>query len=79
MIANTQYYKGTLTKMKPMMTVELKMANDPKYLVQAVVEACEAENPKTLYRVKNSKLLGSLEFMPNKLIDVIYTALLKNQ
>ncbi|MDO5014378.1 MAG: SDR family NAD(P)-dependent oxidoreductase [Clostridia bacterium] len=79
MINNTEYYKKTLSKMKPMMLVELKMANDPKYLVRAVVEACEADKPKNLYRVKNSKLLGTLEFVPDKVIDSIYKVLLKNK
>jgi len=63
--------------MKPMMQIELKMANDPKHLVKALLNAVNSDKPKINYRVKNSKLLGSLEFIPDKMIDVIYKTLLK--
>lgn len=61
-----------LSKMKPMMSIELKMANDPKYLVEALLKAVNSEHPKQRYRVKNSPLLGIVEIMPPQLVDTIY-------
>ncbi|NLL02750.1 MAG: SDR family NAD(P)-dependent oxidoreductase [Clostridiales bacterium] len=77
LLDNTQYYQKQLKRMKPMMQIELKMANDPKHLVKALLNAVNSDKPKINYRVKNSKLLGSLEFIPDKMIDVIYKTLLK--
>lgn len=75
---NTKYYKGSLKRMKPMMDIELKMANDPKYLVEAFMEAVTSEKPKRGYRIKNSKLLGFCEYVPDAALEVAYRLLLKN-
>lgn len=77
LLDSTQYYQRPLKKMKPMMQIELKMANDPKHLVKALLDAVNSDKPKLNYRVKNSKLLGSMEIVPDRVLDVIYKALLK--
>ncbi len=69
---NTQHYSKILTTMKPMMDFEFKMANDPKYIVDAVLKAVEKEHPHMRYRVKNSKLLRSLELIPDPVLDLAY-------
>ena len=74
---STQYYQKALGKMKPMMEMEFKMASDPKYLVQALLKAAQAKRPRINYRVKNSKLLGLVELVPDKLLDAIYGMMLK--
>ncbi len=73
---NTVYFKKALERLKPLMDIELKMANDPKHLVKALIKAVESENPKTKYRVKNSKIIGTLEIIPDKVVDLIYKAVL---
>ena len=74
---STQYYQAVLKKMKPMMEMELKMANDPRHLVKALLRAVNDDRPKINYRVKNSKLLGLLEPIPEALVDKIYKIILK--
>lgn len=74
---STEYYKGNLKKMRPMMEVELKMANDPKYLVEAFMEAVLTEKPKRAYRIKNSKLLGFADHVPDPILEAAYKILLK--
>ena len=77
LLDSTEYYERTLKKMKPMMQIELKLANNPKHLVASLLDAVNSDKPKLNYRVKNSKLLGTLEFIPDRMIDVIYKVLLK--
>jgi len=74
---NTIYYKNALRKMQPLMRRELKRANDPVHLVRALLKAAEHPKPRIRYRVRNSKLLGMIEFIPNLLLDFIYKALMK--
>ena len=74
---NTRYYKNALKKMQPLMMRELKKANDPVHLVKVLLKAAERKNPKINYRVKTSKLLGIIEFIPNILLDTIYKLLMK--
>lgn len=69
---NTQYFKIPLGKLKPIMINELKHANDPKYLVNAVHKAVVAKRPKAKYRVKNSVKLRFMQMFPECLIDKIY-------
>lgn len=79
LINSTDWYKDVLETMKVMMQLELKMANDPKYLVAAVLEAVNTDKPKQNYRVKNSKLLGMVELVPSNLLDKMYKGILKSK
>ncbi len=72
MINGTNMYSDVLEKMKGMMDIELKMANDPKYLVEAVMKALNDANPRQKYRVKNSPILGVIEVMPPLIVDTLY-------
>ena len=74
---NTDYYKKALKKMQPLMTRELKKARDPVHLVKVLLKAAERKNPKINYRVKNSRLMGMIEFIPDILLDTIYKILFK--
>jgi len=56
-INETKYYKEILTKMKPLMTIELNRKNDPRHLVKTVIKAMESKRPKLQYRVDTGKLL----------------------
>lgn len=79
LIDGTKYYRDVLEKMKVMMTVELKMANDPKYLVNAVVHAVTSDYPRRKYRVKNSPILGIVETLTPATVDTVYKAILKSR
>lgn len=72
MISGTAMYSDVLEKMKGMMDIELKMANDPKYLVDAVMKALQDPTPRQKYRVKNSPILGVIEVMPPLIVDTLY-------
>ena len=74
---NTRYYKNALTKMQPLMTREFKRANDPVHLVRVLLKAATKKKPKINYRIKNSKLLGLMELIPNGLLDAIYKSFMK--
>ena len=74
---NTRYYKNALTKMQPLMKWELKKAKDPIYMVRALLKAAQRAKPKINYRVKNSRLMGMMELIPNVLIDAIYKVIMK--
>lgn len=78
LISGTQFYKDVLEKMKGMMVFELKMANDPKYLVEAVMKAVEDPKPRQKYRVKNSPLLGVVEILNPYIVDSMYKKVLKS-
>lgn len=77
LVSSTQYYEKVLKKLKPIMDFELKMANDPKYIVAAVLEAVNTPHPKLRYRVKNSVMLRMLEPIPDALLDFAYKMVLK--
>jgi NADP-dependent 3-hydroxy acid dehydrogenase YdfG len=79
LINNTSYYRDILETMKVMMHFELKFANDPKHLVNAVLNAVNAPIPKRRYRVKNSPLLGVVEVMPPVIVDNLYKGLMKSK
>jgi len=77
LLGSTRYYKNALRKMQPLMARELKRASDPVRLTSVLLRAAEHKRPKINYRIKNSKLLGLMEFIPNTLLDVIYKVLMK--
>lgn len=78
LIKGTSLYRDVLEKMKGMMVFELKMANDPKYLVNAVMKALDDPYPKQKYRVKNSPLLGFVEILHPYIVDGMYKKILKS-
>ncbi|MBR1763626.1 MAG: SDR family NAD(P)-dependent oxidoreductase [Eubacterium sp.] len=79
LIKNTTMYEDVLEKMKFMMDIELKMANDPKYLVDAVMKALYSPIPKQKYRVKNSPILGFVEIMHPLIVDSAYKKILSSK
>ena len=79
LISGTNHYRDVLETMKVMMQLELKMANDPKYLVKAVLDAVNSPHPRYMYRVKNSKLLGMVELVPSGMLDLMYKGILKSE
>ena len=76
---STTMYSDVLDKMKFMMDLELKMANDPKYLVDAVMNALTSPVPKQKYRVKNSPILGFVEIMHPLVVDSAYKRILSSK
>ena len=76
---STTMYSDVLDKMKFMMDIELKMANDPKYLVDAVMNALTSPVPKQKYRVKNSPILGFVEIMHPLIVDSAYKKILSSK
>lgn len=77
--SSTTMYDDVLDKMRVMMDIELKMANDPKYLVTAVMQALESEKPKQKYRVKNSPILGFVEIWHPEIVDTTYKKVLSSK
>lgn len=78
-VNETKYYKEILTKMKPLMTMELNHKNDPRHLVKTVIKAMESKHPKLQYRVGTGKRLLMLELLPEKWIDKVYRLILKSR
>jgi len=76
---STTMYDDVLEKMRIMMDIELKMANDPKYLVTAVMKALESETPRQKYRVKNSPILGFVEIWHPEIVDTTYKKVLSSK
>ncbi|MBQ9530440.1 MAG: SDR family NAD(P)-dependent oxidoreductase [Eubacterium sp.] len=76
---STTMYNDVLEKMKFMMDIELKMANDPKYLVKAVMDALTSPVPKQKYRVKNSPILGFVEILHPLVVDSAYKKILSSK
>ena len=75
-LSETKYYRKVLTKMKPLMELELKQNNNPAKLVKVVLRALETPKPKLRYRVGTGKLLAMLEIFPERCVDVMYRLLL---
>ena len=71
-ISETKYYKKLLTKMKPLMTMELNQKNDPDRLVKTVIRAMESKRPRLKYRVGTGRLLAMLELLPERSVDAVY-------
>ena len=76
---STVLYKDVLEKMKGMMIIELKMANDPEALIKAVMAAVNDRNPRQKYRVKNSPILGVIEVMHPMTVDRLYKKFLQSE
>lgn len=78
-VSETKYYKKLLTKMKPLMTMELNQKNDPRRLVKAVLKAMESRHPRIRYRVGTGKLLAMLELLPERGVDAVYKLSLRKK
>lgn len=72
LVDNTKFFKYELKMMSKIMRKELKNINDPKYLISAIVDACESPRPKICYRVKTSRNLRFINSLPERLIDLVY-------
>ncbi|WP_177917079.1 SDR family NAD(P)-dependent oxidoreductase [uncultured Eubacterium sp.] len=79
LINSTNMYRDVLEKMKGMMLIELKMANEPEALIHAVMKAVNDPHPRQKYRVKNSPLLGVIEVMHPMTVDRLYKKFLKSE
>lgn len=75
--AGTRYHRRALTRMKPLMTREFRRANDPVHLARAVLTAVSSRRPRLTYRVRNSRLLGLMELVPDRLLDAVYRVLMR--
>lgn len=71
-LAGTAYYRGLLTRMKPLMTMELGHRNDVRRLALVLRKALESRRPRLFYRVGTGKLLALLEFFPDRAVDALY-------
>jgi len=76
---STTMYDDVLDKMRVMMDIELKMANDPRHLVSAVMQALESEKPRQKYRVKNSPILGFVEIWHPEIVDTTYKKVMSSK
>ncbi len=74
-LETTQYYIPVLTVLKPLMSTALAHPHDKKYLVETVMKAIYANNPKTNYKSKNTWYLAAIDPIPDKVIDFGYKAL----
>lgn len=79
LINSTDMYRDVLEKMKGMMLIELKMANEPDALIKAVMKAVNDPHPRQKYRVKNSPLLGAIEVMHPMTVDKLYKKFLQSE
>ncbi|MDD6807505.1 MAG: SDR family NAD(P)-dependent oxidoreductase [Oscillospiraceae bacterium] len=75
LLASTTHYEPVLSVLKPIMSVALNHPHDKKYLVDTVMEAVYAKNPKQNYRSKNTWYLALIDPIPGKIIDLGYKAL----
>ncbi len=78
LINSTKMYREVLEKMKGMMLIELKMANEPDALIEAVMKAVNDPHPRQKYRVKNSPLLEVIEVMHPMTVDRLYKKFLES-
>lgn len=76
-LAQTRRYRDVLTKMRPMMDMELKQNNDPARVALALVQALEAKKPRLQYRVGTGRALLLLELLPERWMDGLYKLMLK--
>ena len=72
LLDSTEMYKNILTKMKFLMTGELKKAKDPSLFAKAFKKAAFAKKPKRYYNVKNSFKMRLLSALPDSLQDLIF-------
>lgn len=78
LINSTNMYREVLEKMKGMILIELKMANEPEALIEAVMKAVNDPHPRQKYRVKNSPLLEVIEVMHPMTVDRLYKKFLES-
>lgn len=78
-LSETKYYGKLLSKMKPMMTMELNQKNNPEKLAKTVIKAMEARHPQMQYRIGTGRLLALFELLPEKGVDFIYKQMYKRQ
>ena len=72
LLASTKYYKRFLTRIKFLMTGELKNAKDPNILARVYMKALHSKHPKYYYNVKNSLKMKLLTILPAHLQDFIF-------
>lgn len=72
LVESTKYFKPELSGMAKMLKRSLANPNDPKYIIDAVIKACESKKPKICYRVKNDIGRTIIDLLPEKLIDKLY-------
>ena len=72
LLASTKYYKRFLTRIKFLMTGELKNAKDPEILARVYMKALVSKHPKYYYNVKNSLKMKLLTILPSHLQDFIF-------
>ena len=77
LLKTTTHYTEVLSVLKPIMTIVMNHPTDKKYLVETVMEAIFAENPKTNYKCKNTFILKAIDPIPDKVIDFAYKAVVK--
>ena len=76
-LAATGHYRDVLTKMRPLMEMELRQKNDPGRLTRTVLRAMEAPKPRLMYRVGTGRMLLMLELLPERWVDALYRIILK--
>lgn len=72
LIKNTKYFKEEIKSLSKMMDSELNNTNDPKYLVDAILDAVNNPKPKIKYIVKNARNQKLINILPETLIDKIF-------
>jgi len=72
LLKSTQYFKNSLSQMNNMMQHELNKTNDPVMLARLIKKIIECKKPKIMYRIVNSKKLGAMGALPEKLQDKLY-------
>lgn len=73
----TKYFEAPLTKMRFLMDNELHKGNNPLILAKLLEKILNKKHPKIRYKLKNSKILSFLSFLPEKLQDKIYKHYIK--
>ena len=68
----TKLYPNEIKKMEKSLNSELESANDFMYLLDALLDAINNDNPRMNYRVKNSSRLSFMSKLPDKMVDNIY-------
>jgi len=77
LVGSTRYFGKTLQRLRPLMARELAGANDPTQLAAVILRAVQAKRPRASYRVRNSRLLGLAELVPEGLFDAVYRLLMR--
>lgn len=72
LLDSTAMYKSILTKMKFLMTGELKKAKDPVIFAKTFKKAAFAKRPRRYYNVKNSFKMRLLSALPCSFQDFIF-------